>query len=67
MKNIKRLVLGIFSGLLLTAGIAAAAKELDPLPRRSSMTTVVITQDDNPPDPIIPPIDPNDGGNGGSN
>ena len=69
MNTIKRLVLGILSSLLLTAGFAQAAPHLD-----STITTSLygdagqpIRADDPPPPPPPPPDDGGDDGNGGEN
>jgi hypothetical protein len=39
MKNLKRLVLGVLSSLLFTAGFARAADLLDPMSRSLSLNT----------------------------
>ena len=68
MKTLKRLVLGILSSLLRSAGFAQAATHLDSTPTTSLRVDAgqPIRADD-PPPPPPPPDDGGDDGGGGEN
>ncbi len=67
MNTIKRLVLGILSSLLLTAGFAQAAVHLDSTTTSLHRYAGQPIGEDDPPPPPPPPDDGGDDGGGGEN